>query len=127
MVFASIRSISRDNVWDEHPDTLNYPFKSYCTGTMNRPQINFIPRPLHHCPSRGCIYRDNYSSVYQTCTATVPACNKNSAMTAKTTPWLLASRDHNCLKNHTLPGWSAQPTLTTFHHRAVSLNERRIF
>jgi len=48
-------------------------------------------------------------------------------MTAKTTPWLLASRDHNCLKNHTLPGWSAQPTLTTFHHRAVSLNERRIF
>jgi len=52
----------------------------------------------------------------------VPACNKNSAMMAKTTPWLLASHDHNCLKNHTLPGWTAQPTLTTFHRRAVSCN-----
>jgi len=38
---------------------------------------------------------------------------------AKTTPWLLASRDYNIPKNHTLPGWTAQPTLTTFHHRAV--------
>jgi len=86
---------------------------------MTRPPINFIPRPLHHCPSGGSGYRDSFPSVNTICTAIAPASNKMFTMMAKTTPWLLASRDYYCLKNHILTGWTAQPTLTTFHRRAV--------
>jgi len=89
---------------------------------MNHPPINFIPRSLHHCPSGGSGYRDSFLSVNKICTAISPACNINSALMAKTTPWLLASRDYYCLKNHILTGWTAQPTLTTFHRRAVRSN-----
>ena len=122
MVFAGICSTYQDNAWGEHPDTRSCQFKSYCTGTMNHPPIIFIPRPLHHCPSGGSGYRDNFPSVNKICTAIAPASNKTCTMMAKTTPWLLASRDYYCLKNHILPGWTAQPTLTTFHRRAVRGN-----
>jgi len=90
----------------------------FCTLT-NKCLRSTLYRETAPLPFSNIGYRDYFPSTYKNCIATEPACNKNSAMMAKTTPWLLASRDHNCLKNYTLPGWTAQPTLTTFHHRAV--------
>jgi len=66
-------------------------------------------------PFRNFIYRDKYSAVYKTCTATAPARNKNYTRTAKSTPYLSCHRDYFPAKapGH-VAGWLRQVTQPPF-------------
>jgi hypothetical protein len=66
-------------------------------------------------PFSGFIYQDYTPSVYKTCTATAPACNKNSTRTAKSTPYLSCHRDNFPAKvPGPVAGWLRQVTQSPF-------------
>jgi hypothetical protein len=57
------------------------------------------------------IYRDYFPAIYQTCTASAPACNKNCSMKAKSTPFLACHRDNYLPKvPGPVAGWLRQIT-----------------
>jgi len=78
------------------------------------PSRQLVPR---HCASAfsNFIYRDKYTAIYQTCTATAPARNKNCTMTAKSTPCLSCHRDNFQTKvPGPVAGWLRQVTQPPF-------------
>jgi hypothetical protein len=65
--------------------------------------------------SSNVIYLEKISSVYQTCTATAPACNKICTMMAKSTPYLSCHREKFPAKvPGPVPGWLRQVTQPPF-------------
>ena len=77
---------------------------------------NFLLRDKFHSdtspvPFLSFVYLDYISSVYQICTATTPARNKNCTRTAKTAPYLSCHRDNFLPKvPGPVAGWLRQVT-----------------
>ena len=97
------------------------------------PQIKFVPpllttfargrREAAPVPFSNFIYRDNYSSTYQHCTAIAPAPNKTCTRIAKSTPYLSCHRDYFSAKvPGSVAGWLHQVTQPTLYCRAVTVN-----
>jgi hypothetical protein len=80
-------------------------------------------------PFSNFIYRDYFSAVYYTCTATAPTRNKTCTWTAKSTPYLSCHRDHfpakvpgpvaGWLRQVTQPPFIAGPLSATFTLRII--------
>jgi hypothetical protein len=97
-----------------NPDTHNYSQLKSCTWTnfWLRPILNRDTAPV---PFLKFIYRDYFSVVYQTCTATAPAPNKTSTLMAKSTPYLSCHRDNSLPKvSGPVAEWLRQVTQPPF-------------
>jgi len=105
-----------------HPDTRSCTQLTSCiwTNMLLRPTLFRDTAPL---PVSYIGYRDYYSSTYINCTATAPARNKLSAMTAKTRAIPGLHRDHFQAK---VPGHcpdAAPGNTTSLYCRAVMLKQ----
>jgi hypothetical protein len=66
-------------------------------------------------PFSNFIFREKSSAVYQTCTATAPARNKDCTMMAKSTPYLSCHRDYFSVKAPVhVAGWLRKVTQPSF-------------